>query len=210
MSKLAIKQAGTREKITSKNRPSYNSPIFWVSIAIFSSALLTLVICTFFGPFTFAFDYAVTFWLSFVVGLGGAGIYLMLLLIVEGHMKILKNNIVTDLGLMSFLFLLSGGFVAAVTQVSTGILVAGGIQAVFMVGFGWLGALSGVAGVKARVELNMENKDLVEEADKVEATLESSTEGLKKDRDKLLNIIEEGKDRIVELMKEIERLKGGV
>ena len=66
-------------------------------------------------------DYIITFWVSFLIGLGGAGVYLMLLLIVEGHLKILKNNNVVDLGLMSYLFLLSGGFVAAITQVSAGI-----------------------------------------------------------------------------------------
>ncbi len=154
-------------------------------------------------------DSVITFWISFLIGLGGAGVYLTLLLIVEGHLKILKNNIISDLGVMSFLFLLSGGFVAAVTQVSTGILTTGGVQAVFMVGFGWLGALSGVAGVKARAELNLENKDLAEEADQAEAKLESSTEGLKKDRDKLLKIIEEGKNRIMELTEEIEKLKEG-
>jgi phage shock protein A len=78
-----------------------------------------------------------------------------------------------------------------------------------MVGFGWLGALSGVAGVKARTKLNLENQDLAIEADQAEAKLESSTEGLKKDRDKLLAIIEEGKNRIIELSEEIDRLKGG-
>jgi prefoldin subunit 5 len=77
-----------------------------------------------------------------------------------------------------------------------------------MVGFGWLGALSGVAGVKARAELNLENKDLAEDAYQAETKLESSVEGLKKDRNKLMSIIEEGKNRILELNEEIERLKG--
>jgi hypothetical protein len=178
-------------------------------LAIFLAAIITLILVFYISSFSAAADSVMTFWISFLIGLGGAGVYLTLLLIVEGHLKILKNNIISDLGFMSFLFLLSGGFVAAVTQVSTGILTTGGIQAVFMVGFGWLGALSGVAGVKARTKLNLENQDLAIEADQAEAKLESSTEGLKKDRDKLLTIIEEGKNRIIELSEEIDRLKGG-
>lgn len=196
------------QKELQKHR-SYAGPISLTTIAIFFAALITLVLCFFTSSFAPVVDSVMTFWISFLIGLGGAGVYLTLLLIVEGHLKILKNNIISDLGFMSFLFLLSGGFVAAVTQVSAGILATGGVQAVFMVGFGWLGALSGVAGVKARAELNLENKDLAEEADQAEAKLESSTEGLRKDRDKLLRIIEEGKNRIIELTEEIERLKRG-
>jgi hypothetical protein len=199
------------EKTNNKNSKQRRSHLTLISIAILSiffAAFITLILCFFTGSLAPATDTVITFWISFLVGLGGAGVYLTLLLIVEGHLKILKNNIVADLGVMSFLFLLSGGFVAAVTQVSAGILAAGGVQAVFMVGFGWLGALSGVAGVKARAELNLENKDLAEEAYQAETKLESSVEGLKKDRNKLINIIEEGKNRILELNEEIERLKG--
>jgi len=196
-------------KKNSKKYRSYTGPISLTTLTIFFAALTTLSLSFFTNSFAPAADSVMTFWLSFLIGLGGAGVYLTLLLIVEGHLKILKNNIISDLGFMSFLFLLSGGFVAAVTQVSAGILATGGVQAVFMVGFGWLGALSGIAGVKARAELNIENKDLAEEADQAEVKLEASTEGLRKDRDKLLNIIEEGKNRIIELTKESERLKGG-
>lgn len=195
--------------ILTKKR-SYATPIVLTALLIFSAAIITLSLCFFVNNFSALVDSVMTFWVSFLIGLGGAGVYLTLLLIVEGHLKILKNSIISDLGFMSFLFLLSGGFVAAVTQISAGVLATGGVQAVFMVGFGWLGALSGVAGVKARAELNIENADLAAEANYAEAKLESSTEGLKKDRDKLLNIIEEGKNRIMDLTKEIERLKGGV
>jgi len=202
---------GNKEKINkpSQTTRSYIGSISLVTVIIIFAALSTIVLCYFTNSFASLTDSVMTFWLSFLVGLGGAGVYLTLLLIVEGHLKILKNNIIADLGFMSFLFLLSGGFVAAVTQVSAGVIAAGGIQAVFMIGFGWLGALSGVAGVKARAELNMENADLVAEAEHAEAKLESSTEGLKKDRDKLMKIIEEGKNQIIELTKEIEKLKGG-
>jgi hypothetical protein len=192
----------------SKQQRSHVTIVYFAILSIFLAAIITLILCFFTGSLAPAADSVITFWVSFLIGLGGAGVYLTLLLIVEGHLKILKNNIVSDLGVMSFLFLLSGGFVAAVTQVSAGILAAGGVQAVFMVGFGWLGALSGVAGVKARAELNLENKDLAEDAYQAETKLESSVEGLKKDRNKLINIIEEGKNRILELNEEIERLKG--
>jgi hypothetical protein len=192
----------------SKQRRSHLTLTSFAILSIFFAAFITLILCFFIGSLAPATDAVITFWISFLIGLGGAGVYLTLLLIVEGHLKILKNNIVSDLGVMSFLFLLSGGFVAAVTQVSAGILATGGVQAVFMVGFGWLGALSGVAGVKARAELNLENKDLAEEAYQAETKLESSVEGLKKDRNKLINIIEEGKNRILELNEEIEKLKG--
>ena len=188
----------------------YNRAIILATVVIFFAALVTIILCFFTNIFAPVADTVITFWVSFLIGLGGAGVYLTLLLIVEGHLKILKNNIISDLGFMSFLFLLSGGFVAAITQVSTGILAAGGVQAVFMVGFGWLGALSGVAGVKARAELNSENKNLAEEADQAEAKLESSVEGLKKDRNKLLEIIEEGKNKIMELAEENKKLKRGV
>jgi hypothetical protein len=198
------------EKTNNKNskRRSHLTLIYFAILSIFFAAFITLILCFFTSSLAPATDAVVTFWVSFLIGLGGAGVYLTLLLIVEGHLKILKNNIVSDLGVMSFLFLLSGGFVAAITQVSAGILAAGGVQAVFMIGFGWLGALSGVAGVKARAELNLENKDLAEEAYQAETKLESSLEGLKKDRNKLINIIEEGKNRILELNDEIEKLKG--
>lgn len=199
---------GENSTVFTKNR-AYSTSIVLATLLIFSAALITVFLCSFVSNFSSLADSVMTFWVSFLIGLGGAGVYLTLLLIVEGHLKILKNSIISDLGLMSFLFLLSGGFVAAVTQVSTGVLATGGVQAVFMVGFGWLGALSGVAGVKARAELNLENKDLTEVANQAETKLESSVEGLKKDRDKLLNIIEEGKNKIMELNEEIDKLKGG-
>lgn len=48
---------------------------------------------------------------------------------------------------------------AAVTQITTGILGTSGVQAVFLVGFGWQGAISGVAGVPARLKLSSELED---------------------------------------------------
>jgi len=206
---ISDEEKKTKKNDILKGKRSYVSSIVMATLLILFAALVTLSLCFFVSSFSPLAGSVMTFWISFLIGLGGAGVYLTLLLIVEGHLKILKNSIISDLGFMSFLFLLSGGFVAAVTQISAGVLATGGIQAVFMVGFGWLGALSGVAGVKARAELNMENADLAAEAEHAEAKLESSTEGLKKDRDKLVSIIEEGKNRIIELTKEIEKLKGG-
>jgi hypothetical protein len=197
----------SNNKTESKKQTNSKIPIFWATLAIVFTAVISVILCFFTNTFSSYIDYIMTFWVSFLIGLGGAGVYLMLLLIVEGHLKILKNNIVGNLGIMSYLFLLSGGFVAAITQVSTGLLVAGGAQAVFMVGFGWLGALSGVGGVKARAQLNEENKDLAEIANEADLIVKSTTEGLKKDKDSLLNIIEEGKKRIETLTEELNKLK---
>ena len=109
--------------------------------------------------FTLQTDVVMTFWGSFLIGLSGAGVYLMLLLLVEGDLKILENKTLPDLGTMTFLFLLSGGFVAAVTQITTGVLGTSGVWAVFLIGFGWQGAISGVAGAPVRVRLS---KDLAD------------------------------------------------
>lgn len=77
-----------------------------------------------------------TFWVSFLVGMVGAGVYLLLLLMTESKLKILENDVIGDLPLMTLLYVMSGGFVAAVTQTSTGVLAPNGLQAVFMIGFG--------------------------------------------------------------------------
>ena len=110
----------------------------------------------------------ITFWVSFCVGIGGAGVYLLLLLMLEKDMAILKNAHINSLTAMAFLYLLSGGFVAAVTQISTGILTSSDIHAVFIIGFGWQGAMSGVAGTGARVQLAEDASDKTIDANRAE------------------------------------------
>jgi carbon monoxide dehydrogenase subunit G len=63
---------------------------------------------------------------------------------------------------------MSGGFVAAITQTTSGLFTTNNLQAVFMVGFGWQGALTGVAGSSTRVKLS----------DELQQTRLNATEGI--------------------------------
>jgi len=94
-----------------------------------------------------------TFGVSFCVGIAGASVYLSLLLITEKNIEILRNKVIKDVSLMTLLFLLSGGLVAASVQTSIGILKTSGVHAVFLLGFGWQGAISGISGSTTRQRL---------------------------------------------------------
>lgn len=172
-------------------------PVFFVGvIAIFS--LYLSFSDSLFAPVR---EVVLTFWISFCVGLIGAGVYLSLLLMTEKNLKILENALTDDLFLMTFIFLLSGGFVAAVTQVSTGTLAPSGLQAVFMLGFGWLGALAGVAGTSTRVQLSQQNQKLNVRANTAEIERDSSLEGLKMENKEL-------KEKLVKVYEELAKLRG--
>jgi hypothetical protein len=95
-----------------------------------------------------------TFWTSFIVGSLGAVVYLGLLIMTEKNLNVLQNDVLHDTYLMALLFVFSGGFVAAITQTSAGRLTAGALQSVFLLGFGWQGALTGVAASSTRVKIN--------------------------------------------------------
>ena len=112
-----------------------------------------------------------TFLVSFLVGMMGAGVFLLILLITEKNLSVLQNDVIKDTFYMSFLYLLSGGFVAAVTQVSTGLVVSSSIHAIFLVGFGWQGAMAGVAGSGTIVKLN---KDVTDATDMAEEKTEKA------------------------------------
>ena len=86
---------------------------------------------------------------------------------------------------------------AAVIQTSTGILTSSGIQAVFMLGFGWQGAISGIAGTGTRVKLTEENVDLRIDANRAQEKGEVITEMLEKKTEEL-------RKKLIELRK-----KGG-
>ncbi len=130
---------------------------FWVlALIIFSFLFLTVVahLTEYLTPVKSGVE---TFSVSFLIGMGGAAVYLALLLMTEKNLSILENSIVKDMNLMSLLFVMSGGFVAAVTQTTTGTTFStNSLQSVFMIGFGWQGALTGVAGSSTRVKLNEE------------------------------------------------------
>lgn len=113
-----------------------------LSIVVASIAVVSLLLLNFF--FQPQLNIGLTFWGSFLVGIIGAGVFLLMLLMTERNLTTLENNVVPDKSLMAFLYILSGGFVAAITQTSIGVLSSNGLQGVFMIGFGWQGALSGV------------------------------------------------------------------
>lgn len=141
-------------------------------------------------------DQLMTFWVSFCVGTGGAGVYLLLTLMIEKDMSILTNRYIKNLTVMAFFYLLSGGFVAAVTQTSVGILASSDLHAVFIVGFGWQGAMSGIAGASSRVQLAEEASDKTTDASRAE----QKGEALIKIREKK---IEEMKEEITRLRKKV-------
>ncbi len=107
------------------------------------------------------------FWVSFVIGTIGAAVYLSLLLMTEKDLVMLRNNVITDVWVMAVLFIFSGGFVSAITQTAAGIITSSAAHTVFMIGFGWQGALAGVAASSTRAELTQEiaktEQELVEE-----------------------------------------------
>ena len=109
----------------------------------------------------------------------------MLLLMTESKLKILENHIVGDLPLMTLLYIMSGGFVAAITQTSTGILSSNGLQAVFMIGFGWQGALSGVGASgsirKATEDYSIDSEKNKKDIDTVTSSLERTLEEARKE-----------------------------
>jgi len=165
-------------------------------------AALSLILCFSSSLFAPVRQVVLTFWISFSVGLCGAGVYLSLILMTEKDLKILENNMTRDLGLMTFIFLLSGGFVAAVTQVSTGTLVPNGLQAVFMLGFGWLGALAGVAGSSTVAQVSKEKRESDSSKKAAEIERDSSLQGIIMENKEL-------NDKLEAAYAIIEKLKGG-
>lgn len=140
-------------------------------------------------------DQLMTFWVSFCVGTAGAGVYLLLMLMIEKDMTTLKNKYINNLTIMAFFYLLSGGFVAAITQTSVGILTSSDLHAVFIVGFGWQGAMSGIAGASTRIELAEEASNKADDAIRAK----QKGEALIRIKEKT---IEEMKAKIAELRKE--------
>ncbi len=90
-----------------------------------------------------------TFSFSLLIGIAGAFVYLTLLLIADKDLNVLKRIWESDKlpkGVMVPLFLISGGVVAAMSEISTDDFARGDIWGIFLLGFGWLGAMSGVGG----------------------------------------------------------------
>ena len=97
----------------------------------------------------------VTFAISFLVGISGASIYLLMLLMADRKVKILENQLMS-LRWMTLLYVISGGLVAGLFQTATGSqVVATNLQNIFMIGFGWQGAVAGI-GASGRVKAGRE------------------------------------------------------
>lgn len=140
-----------------------------------------------------------TFWTSFGLGIAGSGVYLVLLLMTEKKLTILENEIIPNLPFMIFLYLLSGGFFSAVMQVSSGIITSSDVNTVFMLGFGWQGALSGVAGAGARAELVKNaillKEDVEDEKIQKEVIAYSKTRDMEELREAYKKLVEEMLER---------------
>lgn len=137
-----------------------------------------------------------SFWVSFVIGSIGAAVYLSLLIMTEKDLVILRNNFITDVYLMVVLFIFSGGFVSAITQTTAGIITNSAVHTVFMIGFGWQGALAGVAASSTRAELTQEitkTENELEEEIKRKVLIAGSKER------EIAEILEAFKNRVAEL-----------
>lgn len=176
------------EKVLAKNGklPGKSDAITVVLIVIIIALLSNIMV---YFLFQSALSVLLTFWVSFLVGMVGAGVYLMVLLMTDAKLKSLQNDVIGSLSTMTILFIMSGGFVAAVTQTTTGILSATGLQGVFMVGFGWQGALSGVGASgdirKAREDLSKNIDEVAKIKDDQIASAKNEVEDLKKRLTKL-------------------------
>jgi len=94
-----------------------------------------------------------TFVISFAIGTSGAFVYLFVLLMTDRTLSILRNDML-PLWAMVFLYTISGGIVAGITQTATGSgISANNVQNVFMVGFGWQGVIAGAGGSSKVSEL---------------------------------------------------------
>lgn len=110
----------------------------------------------------------ITFAASFLVGVCGAGTYLLLLLMTDRKMEILVNKFMRPLH-MTIFYIIAGGLVAGLFNTATGNpIMATSLQNVFMIGFGWQGAIAGV-GASGRVKAGRE-----ETGDTIGAILQES------------------------------------
>lgn len=184
---------------TTRLRPSYGLITVGILVVILAATSIGLSLTN--SAFGLIREVIITFWVAFCVGMVGAGVYLSVLLMTEKNIVILKNELITDLSLMTFLFLLSGGFVAAIIQTSTGILTSSGIQAVFMLGFGWQGAISGLAGTGTRAKLVEDNRDVTGERDDAKKRAKLAKEDVQEENKML-------KKKIKQLIKEGESQNG--
>ncbi len=117
----------------------------------------------------------VIFLLSLLIGVAGAMVFLIVQMLTERDAGVLDRIMKSSYGIppavMTAMFVLSGGLVAGFSQASVGSFTAGNIWTVFLVGFGWQGAISGIGGAAAV-------RDTVTEGDLTIENLKGRTEDL--------------------------------
>lgn len=92
------------------------------------------------------------FFVATLIGMVGASVYVVVQLVADKELSVLQNLLGTRLlpqRLKLPLFILSGGLVASMTQTSVGSFDTANIWPTFLLGFGWLGVISGLGGSSA-------------------------------------------------------------
>ena len=143
----------------------------------------------------------ITFALATLIGFAGAVVYVAVLLVADIDLnalsRLLENPRISE-DLLIPLFLISGGLVAATTQIASGPLTTGDVARDFLLGFGWLGAMSGVGGSasartkaaevgKKELELGGKTKELAAK----ESELKDKTDAIEQRAKEVMTGIEE-------------------
>lgn len=131
---------------------SLRSKVVALVLVIAVIVVASLFLASVAGSRAAANDVLAIFLLSMLLGMAGAGVFVVVQLFAEGEAFIAK--IVQPKGPVSgpfllALFMISGGLVAAASQASVGTFVPGNIWTTFLLGFGWQGAVSGIEGSTA-------------------------------------------------------------
>ncbi len=104
------------------------------------------------GARALANDVLAIFLVGMLLGMAGAGVFVVVQLFAEGQAfieKIAQPRGPVSGPVLLALFMISGGLVAAAAQASVGTFVPGNIWTTFLLGFGWQGAVSGIEGSTA-------------------------------------------------------------
>ena len=133
------------------------------------------------------------FFVATLIGMVGAFVYIVVQMVADKELSVLQNLLGSKLlpqrlGLP--LFILSGGVVAGMTQASVGSFGASNIWSIFLIGFGWLGVISGVGGstaVGVQAEEVVKRGLAVESLDKL---LEDSRKAAEREMERKVESIE--------------------
>jgi len=146
----------------------------------------------------------IIFVLSMLIGISGAMVYLVVQMLSERGATtlehIMKPYYGVPSGLMTASFVLSGGLVAGFTQASVGSFAAGNIWTVFLIGFGWQGAMMGIGSSSSVMAVKTEVRE--EAGNKVKNTeeeLRSLMETVEKIRKDMRQQLEDASNRVRQL-----------